>query len=83
MGDMADYYSEMNLEPYKRTKKLYYVDLYLKELWRTKDGREIPLSEMEDEHVLSCFQYAERHQSHWIWKLWLPKFKAELERRGI
>ena len=88
MGDMADDLYEQAL----MNEDYNYIDIELaeedfeKDIWTTKDYRKIPLKSMGTEHIKNSIKFINREGNKSVFGLggdWLPKLKAELERRNI
>ena len=51
-------------------------------VWTTKDGREIPITEMSDGHIRNVLAMLERNNVCDIYMPWICRFKKELSRRN-
>ena len=51
-------------------------------IWRTKDGREIPVQMMTTNHIKNTIAYLKRIDCIDMYAPWIITFQEELERRG-
>ena len=89
MGDAADDMFDLYMgeELYISSLTDVYRSKYLdKNVWLTKDYREIPLNEMDLEHLLNCIKYLENRGKFAFYGTsdeWIFKMEKELNRRNI
>jgi hypothetical protein len=48
---------------------------------RTKDGRLIKIKDMTDDHLVNAIKYGEEHFKYLYWRIQVPRFAKELDRR--
>ena len=51
-------------------------------IWRTKDGREIPVRMMTTNHIKNTIEYLKRIDYMDMYATWIIAFEEELERRS-
>lgn len=88
MGDEADYlYEQMLMNDLMETSQEHWYRLnYLQEnIWLTKDYVEIPIENMEDDHIVNCINFLKREGPSSFYgtgREWIVKFNNELKRRN-
>ena len=50
-------------------------------IWVTKDGREVPVSDMSDEHIKNSISMLKRNDYCDLYLPWIDRFEKELEKR--
>ena len=92
MGDMADWHmEEMMLEDFREELERRDIDEKLKELeeyyklgilrWVTKEGEQILLQKMTDEHVMNTIEFLKKKDKSEIRNKWIQLLGYEFEKR--
>lgn len=50
-------------------------------IWRTREGRDLKISDMTTSHIKNCISFIERLREGNIYTPYIPLFKEELEKR--